>query len=234
MNESSLQWGASDHGPVSKGLIIWSKVQKNAEEMSRFIFTQTGPPVYNARWTMRVVGGIAKGKRLKGATISGARPTSELVRGAIFNVLSTLDHEPTRALDLYAGTGSLGIEALSRGAGWVDFVERNPRQCAATKENLENTGLTDRARVYCMDVMKALTVLEGGYQLALMDPPYKLTSLDEVLDTLGESGLLEEGATVVAGHSKRLPLKDSYNSLGHVRSYRYGDSAVDFFERGAW
>ena len=181
-----------------------------------------------------MVGGVAKGKRLRGATISGARPTSELVRGAIFNVLSTLDHGPTRALDLYAGTGSLGIEALSRGASWVDFVERHPSQCAAIKENLENTGFVQRARVYCMDARKALTVLEGGYQLALMDPPYKLTSLDEFLDTLGESSILEEGATVVVGHSKRLPLKDRHNSLAIVGRYRYGDSAVDFFERGAW
>ena len=181
-----------------------------------------------------MVGGDAKGKRLRGSTISGARPTSELVRGAIFNVLSTLDHEPTRALDLYAGTGSLGIEALSRGVSRVDFVERHPRQCAAIKENLESSGFIARAQVYCMDVRKALTVLEGDYQLALMDPPYKLTSLDEILDALGESSLLEQGATVVVGHSKRLPLKDHYSSLALVGSYRYGDSAVDFFERGAW
>ena len=83
-----------------------------------------------------MVGGAAKGRRLKGATISEARPTSELVRGAIFNVLGPLHLSPIRALDLFAGSGSLGIEALSRGATWANFVERHPRQCSAIKENL--------------------------------------------------------------------------------------------------
>jgi len=195
---------------------------------------------------MRVVGGVAKGRRLKGATISEARPTSELVRGAIFNVLGPLDLKPVRALDLYAGSGSLGIEALSRGASWADFVERHPRQCAAIRENLRVTGFTDKAQVYCMDVDKALLVLlehnAGRYGLVLMDPPYKLTSLDEVLDSLAGSKLLEEGATVVVGHSKRLSLKSGYpsglspqgqsQSLSLVGRYRYGDSTVDFFEKG--
>ncbi len=181
---------------------------------------------------MRVVGGVAKGKRLRGATISEARPTSERVRGAIFNVLSSLDLNSVRALDLYAGSGSLGIEALSRGALWVDFVERHPRQCAAIKENLEATGLGDRARVYRRDAERALNVLEGRYQLVLMDPPYKLTTLDEVLDRLAESELLEKGATVVAGHSKRLTLKSSHGNLSLVGHYSYGDSIVDFFVEG--
>ena len=185
---------------------------------------------------MRVVGGDARGKRLRGATFSGARPTSELVRGAIFNilgnVLSSSGLSPFRALDLYAGSGSLGIEALSRGASWADFVERHPRQCAAIRENLASTGFADQARVYYMDVDKALKLLEGRYRLVLMDPPYKLTSLDEVLDSLAGSDLLEDDATVVVGHSKRLSLKDSHRNLSVVGRHRYGDSAVDFFEKG--
>ena len=181
---------------------------------------------------MRVVGGVVKGRRLRGATISGARPTSELVRGAIFNILGPLDAGPVRGLDLYAGSGSLGIEALSRGARWADFVERHPRQCAAIRENLANTGLTDKAQVYCMEVDKALALLEERYHLVLMDPPYKLASLDQVLDGLAASDLLEEGATVVVGHSKRLTLKDGYGNLVPAGRYRYGDSTVDLFEKG--
>ena len=179
-----------------------------------------------------MVGGAAKGRRLRGATISEARPTSELVRGAIFNVLGPLDLKPVSVLDLYAGSGSLGIEALSRGSSWADFVERHPRQCAALKENLETTGFEDRARVYCMEVAKALTSLEGRYHLVFMDPPYKLASLDEMLESLAGSALLEEGATIVVGHSKRLSLQSGYRSLGLVGCYRYGDSRVDFFEKG--
>ena len=179
-----------------------------------------------------MVSGVAKGKRLRGATISGARPTSELVRGAIFNVLGPITFRPVGVLDLYAGSGSLGIEALSRGASWADFVERHPRQCAAIEENLAATGFAERARVYCMDVDKALRALEGPYHLVLMDPPYSLASLGEVLDGLGGSDLLEDGASIVAGHSKRLLLEGRYRSLTAVGSYRYGDSMVDFFEKG--
>ena len=179
-----------------------------------------------------MVGGVARGKRLRGATISGARPTSELVRGAIFNILGPLNLRPVVVLDLYAGSGSLGIEALSRGASWADFVERHPRQCAAIEENLSATGFADRARVYCMEVDKALRSLEGPYHLVLMDPPYSLASLGEVLDSLGGSNLLDDGARVTAGHSKRLLLEGRYQSLTVVGSYRYGDSMVDLFEKG--
>lgn len=181
---------------------------------------------------MRVVGGVAKDKRLRGATIPEARPTSELVRGAIFNILGPLEIAQTRVLDLYAGSGSLGIEALSRGATEADFVERHPRQCAAIKENLATTGFTGKARVYRMDVLASLSALEGRYQLVLMDPPYKLITLGETLDSLAGSGLLEGGATVVVGHSKRLALSDRYRSLSLIKNYRYGDSTVDLFEQG--
>ena len=164
--------------------------------------------------------------------VAGVRPTSELVRGAIFNILGPFGGGPVRALDIYAGSGSLGIEALSRGAIWADFFEHNPRQCAAIRENLVSTGFTDRARVYCMDVEEGMAVLEARYHLVLMDPPYKLSSLDEVLDKLAASNLLEVGATVVVGHSKRLSLQSSYRTLSLVGSYRYGDSAIDFLEMG--
>jgi 16S rRNA (guanine(966)-N(2))-methyltransferase RsmD len=181
---------------------------------------------------MRVVGGVAKGRRLKGAVVPGLRPTSDLVRGAIFNVLGALDSTSIRVIDLYAGTGSLGIEALSRGASWADFVERHPRQCAVLRENLASVGFSERAGVYCMAVERALGSLKGVYQLVLMDPPYRLPSLDDVLDTLAQSRILGEGARVVVGHSKRLALRSAYRDLAMVGSYRYGDSAVDFFERG--
>ena len=189
--------------------------------------------LYNPRYkTMRVVGGTAKGRRLRGAEVPGARPTSELVRGAIFNVLGRLDLMPVRVLDLYAGTGSLGIEALSRGAQRADFVERHPRQCDVIRSNLEATDCTGKAQIYCKEVDKALEVLGGPYQLVLMDPPYRLTTLDEVLGALGRSDLLGNDATVVVGHSKRITLKGDFQGLILIGSYRYGDSAVDFFEKG--
>ena len=98
---------------------------------------------------MRVAGGTARGHRLKGAVIPGVRPTSERARAAIFNVLPPWLLQDARVLDLFAGTGSLGIEALSRGAAWADFVERNRRQCQVLQANLETTG-------FCRPVQRPL------------------------------------------------------------------------------
>ena len=180
---------------------------------------------------MRVVGGGLKGRRLKGAAAPGVRPTSELVRGAIFNILGPLVSS-ARAMDLFAGSGSLGIEALSRGVEWVDFVERHPRQCEVLKENLETVGMTDNAKVHCVDVAKALQNFDGPYSLALMDPPYKLQTVGQVLDALGDSDLLEDDAVLVVGHSKRLTLMDRYANMERTSSHRYGDSMVDFYLKG--
>lgn len=182
---------------------------------------------------MRVLSGQVRGRRLKGPAIQGARPTSERVRGAIFNVLGPLDTHGLRVLDLFAGSGSLGIEALSRGGDWADFVERSPRQCAQIRANLSATGYGDRAGVHCMEVRKALESLEGRYHLVLMDPPYELEELGPVLEPLGASDLLSPGARVVVGHSKRVTMADHYGPLAQEATRRYGDSVVDFFRMEA-
>ncbi len=92
---------------------------------------------------MRVIAGRAKGHQLKVPKGTGTRPATDLVRGAIFSILETTTSNWSRVLDLFAGSGALGIEALSRGAGWVDFVEREPRCCSIIRENLEKTKLAD-------------------------------------------------------------------------------------------
>ena len=162
----------------------------------------------------------------------GVRPTSGLVRTAIFDILGNFDFSIADVLDLFAGTGSLGIEALSRGARCVDFVEDQPRQCSVIKENLVHTGLSSRAKVHCMKVQQALGQLKGKYNLVLMDPPYKLETLGDTLQSLSTCGILAKHAIVVAGHSKRITLDKTYNGLEVVRRNRYGDSSIDFLELG--
>jgi len=122
---------------------------------------------------MRVIAGEAKGLRLKRPAARHLRPTSDLVRGAIFDILASLGADCTRVLDLYAGSGALGIEALSRGAHWCDFVEQDRAACAIIRENLALAGFQERTRVHCMSVEKALDRLDGPYDLVLMDPPYE-------------------------------------------------------------
>ena len=105
---------------------------------------------------MRVIAGEAKGLRLKSPPVRHLRPTSDLVRGAVFDMLASLGADLSRVLDLYAGSGALGIEALSRGASWCDLVDRDRAACATIRQNLTLAGFQERARVLCLPVERAL------------------------------------------------------------------------------
>jgi 16S rRNA (guanine(966)-N(2))-methyltransferase RsmD len=109
---------------------------------------------------MRVIAGTAKGHHLIGPDRRLTRPATDLVRGAIFSMLEGLAADWSLVLDLFSGTGAMGIEALSRGAGWADFVDRQRRCCDIIKQNLEKTHLSAMARVYCLEVDKAITLLD--------------------------------------------------------------------------
>ena len=119
-----------------------------------------------------VIAGEAKGCP-RSASVLRTRPATELVRGAIFSILYNVASDWRLVLDLFSGSGSLGIEALSRGAGWVDFVEQTPRCCAIIKQNLEKTRFTEYAHVHCADVVKAISFLDKEYNIILMDPPVR-------------------------------------------------------------
>ena len=179
---------------------------------------------------MRIIAGEAKGLTLKG--LKGLRPTSERVRGAIFSALESLWVSRSRALDLYAGTGAMGIEALSRGVGWVDFVEQNPRYCAIIKENLNYAGLAERAKVYRLEVGKALSVLKGKYGVIFLDPPYSDSSLPIILSRLVSSELVTPDSILVAEHSHRLGLGTAYGDFRLVKDLRHGDTVVSIFSFG--
>lgn len=179
---------------------------------------------------MRVGGGEARGRRLKGAVIPGVRPTTERVRAAIFNILDIDQYLDRRVLDLFAGTGSLGIEALSRGAAWADFVERDRRQCAVIRENLVSTGYAELAVVKQADAARSLMLLPGGYNLVLMDPPYRMDAFHDVLGGIaGNRDLVLVGGTVVAGHSRHTELLAAYGSLRRVQFRQYGDNVVSIY-----
>ena len=179
---------------------------------------------------MRVAGGNEKGRRLAGAVSSGTRATTERVRAAIFNILNPDQYQDRRVLDLFAGTGSLGIEALSHGAGWADFVESDRRQSAVISRNLETTGFASQSHVHRADVLQALQTLPGRYDLVLLDPPYKMGGLDSLMEKIAsQTGLVVDGGVVIAGHSKREDLKERYGPLRLTSHRQYGDNVVDFF-----
>lgn len=137
----------------------------------------------------------------------------------------------TRAADLYAGTGAMGIEALSRGVAWSDFVERDRRLCQIIKRNLETTRLADRAHVYCSSVEKAIGFLAGTYDLFFVDPPYRTGYAQAMLDLLADSRLALPGAVVVVEHEEELDLQAAHGPLRLVKTRRHGDTAVSIYRK---
>jgi len=144
-------------------------------------------------------------------------------------MLESVANDWSRVLDLYAGTGALGIEALSRGAGSADFVEKKPRFCALIKENLRRTGLADHGTVYCMSVAKAPSVLKGEYGILLMDPPYSDPSVAATAEMVASSDLVGRDSTLVIEHSRRVPLGERYGDFRQVRNLHHGDSYVSVY-----
>lgn len=178
---------------------------------------------------MRVIGGSAGGRTLKGPPRKDVRPTSDRVREAIFELLASHAADLTSVLDLYSGTGALGIEALSRGDGRCDFVEADARACEIIRENLTRTGLADRARVYTMPVARALNRLPGPYTLVVADPPYEYDRAEKELAEVIERGLLAPAGTVVVEHSKRHDWPQQLGGRSQLLSRRYGDTRVTLY-----
>jgi 16S rRNA (guanine966-N2)-methyltransferase len=178
---------------------------------------------------MRVIGGAARGHSLKGPPRSSVRPTSDRVREALFEILAAQATPLDAVLDLYCGTGSLGIEALSRGAERCDFVDADARTCAVVKENLARTGLQEQARVFNLPVARALGRLDGPYDLVVADPPYEYDRAEKELTDLIERGLLGDGGTLAVEHSKRHEWPAELAGRPQLLSRRYGDSAITLY-----
>ncbi len=181
---------------------------------------------------MRVIAGEAKGHQLKVPKGTPTRPATDLVRGAIFSILETTASDWSQVLDLYAGSGALGIEALSRGAGWVDFVEREPRCCDIIRQNLEKTKLAHRAHIYCCAVAKAISFLDKEYSIILIDPPYSYLSIGNIVTQLANSKLVGTSSVVVVTHSPHLSLDSTYTPLHLIKERRHGDSCIAIYQKG--
>ena len=192
---------------------------------------------------------------MKGPRGAGTRPTSDKVKGAIFSMLENLlaarqgssaegippeAVEPAsiwsglRLLDLYAGTGALGIEGLSRGAEWADFVDTSPACQRLIRENLELTKLSDHGRSMTMKAEHSLSRLavmqqDGPYDVVLVDAPYGDPSLVGTLESLGSGEILSPEALVVVEHSRRAPLAEAYGVLQRLRQRRHGDTEVSIY-----
>ena len=180
---------------------------------------------------MRVTGGKAKGTQLKTLSGRSIRPTTNVVRGAIFSLLENTTNSWCRALDLYAGSGALGIEALSRKAEWVDFVDHREKCCGIIKYNLGKTGLLHKAHIYCRSVTKAVSFLHNNYDVVFVDPPYSDPSTGNLLINLANSKLVGENSTIIVCHANRFPLNPNYDGLHLVKQRRYGDTFISMYQK---
>jgi 16S rRNA (guanine966-N2)-methyltransferase len=179
---------------------------------------------------MRIIAGAFKGRRL--APVKGRiRPTAAKVREAVFNILGAAV-DGVRVLDLFAGTGALGIEALSRGAAQAVFVEEHPEALKVLRRNLEALGLSDRTTVWPLPAAVALKKVAGRgerFGLAFLDPPYGGGAAAATLNVLAALDLMGPGARVVVEHSRRENLPEACGALTRLEVRRYGDTQVAFY-----
>lgn len=178
---------------------------------------------------MRVITGTAKGVRLKSPSPGITRATSDLTRGAVFSALESMGIEWGEVLDLYAGSGALGIEALSRGAEKAYFVDRNRAACEVIRQNLAATGFTERGVVIQSTVEDALSKLPGVFSVILMDPPYEEVDLDELMNRAAESKASENCKVMVLEHSRRKEPAQRYGRFVSTRRQSHGETQVTFY-----
>jgi 16S rRNA (guanine966-N2)-methyltransferase len=171
---------------------------------------------------LRVIAGQFKGRRLKTPTWEGIRPTSDKLRETLFNILSPRI-DGARVLDGYAGTGAIGLEALSRGAAHVTFVEKDRRVAALIEENAQVCGLQGGYTIACSDFLTWRGGGTGSFDLILLDPPYDISNLRHVLDRAADL-LAASGLLVLERATRRDP--DVPPSLERVRDVRSGDSTL--------
>lgn len=180
---------------------------------------------------MRVISGTAKGRALKAVPGTGTRPTTDKVKEAIFSMIGPY-FDGGQALDLYAGTGGLGIEALSRGMDRAVFVDGDKRALDVVQHNLQATRLEEQAEVYRNDAQRALKALakrDVRFRLVFLDPPYKLRTIETIVRSLQSLALLEPNATIVVEHETDYAVEERIGRASCIRRVQYGDTMVSIY-----
>jgi 16S rRNA (guanine966-N2)-methyltransferase len=189
---------------------------------------------------MRVIAGKYRSRLLKSLKGSALRPTSDRLRETLFNVLGDRV-TGSRFLDVFAGTGAVGIEALSRGASEVVFIENHAPAAVLIRRNLESLAITDGAQVLPLDALRALEKLarkhnptDAPFDFAFIDPPYaEKDQYNRVLGFLGSAPFLATGSLVIAEHRRTFELPQRIGRLLQTRILRQGDAALSFFQHQA-
>jgi 16S rRNA (guanine(966)-N(2))-methyltransferase RsmD len=178
---------------------------------------------------MRVISGKFKSRRLKSSPPDGVRPTSDKLKETIFNIIAARVNGAV-FLDGCAGMGGIGIEAISRGATYVYFVEQSRKNCQIIRENLQSLEVSEGYEILQIDLKKALDQIRRSVDIAFVDPPYDREDVyDACLGRFGAGTLLGPEGLLIMEHSKRIELPDSAGSLRKIRSLVQGDAALAFY-----
>jgi 16S rRNA (guanine966-N2)-methyltransferase len=177
---------------------------------------------------MRIISGAQKGLRISSGKKARIRPSSDKARECIFNVLRE-EVSGKRVLDLFAGAGGLGLEALSRGAQSVTFVDASSQSINVLKGNLETLKLKDKSTVIKTDGLKAIKKLTQSFDLIFADPPYGKGYVQQMVNDLITSNILEEGGIFVLEHHKKETFSSPEEKLVVLKQKRFGDTVISFF-----
>ena len=179
---------------------------------------------------MRIISGTRKGRRLETLRGRTLRPTSDRVKESLFNILGR-EVEDKVIIDLFAGTGNLGIEALSRGARKVIFVEKQRQAIRFIKKNLTQLGMETRSEILPMDAIRSIDILQErreSFDLILMDPPYEKGLIQRTLKKLTAQNIYRKDSILIIEHTRREPLPDMMEGWDLVRQRRIGDTLISF------
>lgn len=183
---------------------------------------------------MRVIAGLYRGRTLKSPADTKTRPTSDRLRETLFNVLAPRIEDSTRFLDLCAGTGAIGIEAISRGAAFATFVDKSRKACALIEDNLEHLEIPEEETEIVGLSAQIFTGREhdSGWDIVYFDPPYDM-DYSTVLFEFGaaETRLLNADGLLVVEHHSKMPMPDAVGLLRRWRILKQGDSSLSFYER---
>ena len=181
---------------------------------------------------MRVITGTARGRRLKELPGLETRPTTDKVKESVFNIVQ-FDIEGRRVLDLFGGTGQMGIEALSRGAAFCTFVDIRREAAAVIRDNLAHTGLAERGKVVQGDYLAFLTGCREKFDLIFLDPPYGAGLLEKALEAIAKIDIVTEHGIIVCESAAGSALPELPPPYERGRDYRYGKIGVALYHRAA-
>lgn len=179
---------------------------------------------------MRVITGKARGVNLKTPDGMATRPTADRVKEALFSVIN-FDIPGANVLDLFGGTGQLGIEALSRGANYATFVDESDKACLLIKENLRRTKLEQQGKVVRSDYLSFLRNNKGQYDIIFLDPPYAEVFLENALKCITEIDILRSGGIIVCERPLDKELPWQYSGYSRSKDYKYGKTLITLYRK---